>query len=81
MTSQELENWQASQIGKQCPKHSGHILKNGKYGIWCGVKTAFGYCNGTWPTDEWLKEERNGQHAYDKEVKDGNLIQEKFINE
>lgn len=61
ITQEELKAWQEYQIGKPCTKHPTHILKDGKYGLWCGVKTAFGWCNGDWPTEEWLKNLRNNK--------------------
>ena len=58
ITRDELAAWQAYQIGKSCTEHPNHILKDGKYGLWCGVKTAFGWCNGAWPSEEFLEKLR-----------------------
>lgn len=56
LTREQLTKWQEHIIGKRCQKHPTHTVKEGKYGLWCGVKTAFGWCDGGWPTEEWLKE-------------------------
>lgn len=53
-----LEAWRAYQIGKECPKHPGMLIKKGKYGNWDGVKTAFGWCDGGSPTDEFINNYR-----------------------
>jgi hypothetical protein len=63
ITRSELNAWQQYQIGKPCAKHPGHIIKNGRFGLWCGVKTAFGWCDGGWPTEEWLASFRKEQHV------------------
>jgi hypothetical protein len=54
----ELAAWQDEQIGKPCPKHPNHKIKRGKWVNWCGVKTAFGWCDGGWPTEEWINNYR-----------------------
>ena len=54
ITREEIAAWQAYQLGKPCAKHPAHIIKNGKYGLYCGTKTAFGWCDGGWPTEAWL---------------------------
>ena len=58
ITKQELNAWQEYLPGHFCPKHPSKIIKNGKYGLWCGTKTAFGWCDGGMPTDSWLAKYR-----------------------
>lgn len=53
-TKQEIEEWEKHLVGKECPIHSNMKIKNGKFGLWCGTKTSFGWCNGGWPTEEFI---------------------------
>ena len=63
ITEQELRAWEKYQIGKPCPNHLDHIIQQGKYGNWCGVKTSFGWCDGGWPSEQWLLNYRKETHA------------------
>ena len=56
MTTQELDAWQEYLVGKPCPKHPHTIIKNGKFGLWCGNKTELRtWCDGGFPTKEFLE--------------------------
>jgi len=61
VTRQELEAWQTFLVGKACPKHPAYTIREGKFGLWCGVKTAFGWCDGSWPSEEWLNNYRSAK--------------------
>ncbi len=53
MLGNDLRAWQKWMIGKQCPKHPQSILRNARYGLWCGNKTEWGVgCDGGFPSDE-----------------------------
>ncbi len=64
VTREEITAWEKHCIGKPCPNHPTHIMKEGKYGMWCGVKTDLGnWCSCSWPSEEWLinyRKEHNG---------------------
>ena len=56
MTGDELRHWQDWIVGKPCPKHPQSLIKDGKWGNWCGNKTDLGtWCDGGWPTEEYKK--------------------------
>jgi hypothetical protein len=56
MTVNEWNEMLDSQIGKTCIKH-GTIIKQGKYGNWCGQKDDLGrWCAG-YPDNEDRKEQ------------------------
>ena len=55
ITRQQLDKWTDWLVGKSCPKHPQSLIKKGCYGNWCGNKDSFGYCDGGWPTEEFLK--------------------------
>lgn len=52
ITEEEYYDWFANQVGKPCEKH-GSIIKDGKYGYWCGNKDELGHwCTGNdYPSD------------------------------
>lgn len=54
LTREEIGAWQDYQIGKACTKHPLQTIKKGRFGNWCGTKTAFGWCDGGWPTEEFI---------------------------
>lgn len=54
LTRNELDKWQDDLVGKSCPKHPENIIKRGQWGNWCGHKDKFGWCDGGFPTEEWL---------------------------
>lgn len=55
MTEKELEQWCNHLIGKACPKHPNRIIKEGRYGLWCGAKDEMDrWCDGGSPTKEFL---------------------------
>ncbi len=64
-TRKEIDAWDEYLLGKDCPVHPNAKIKQGKYGLWCGIKTENGWCNGGWPTEEWInnyRKENNGQN-------------------
>ena len=60
LTREQLEKWQEYLVGKDCPKHPGHIIKDGKYGLWCGIHEFNGWCDGGFCTQEWLDNLKKG---------------------
>lgn len=55
LTPQILKAWAKYEIGKPCRKHPEYIVKNGKYGNWCGAKDDLGrWCNGSMPTPDFI---------------------------
>lgn len=62
MTRKELEAWTDYLVGKPCPKHPHSLIKNARYGLYCGNKDEYGTgCNGGWPTTEFLTNLRKKQ--------------------
>jgi hypothetical protein len=67
MNRKDLTAWSDYLVGKQCPLHPHRIIKEGKWGLYCGEKDKFGvWCNGGWPNQEFinnLRKETNVQQA------------------
>jgi len=63
-TNKELEAWAEYEVGKPCAKHPSHTIKKGKWGNWCGQRLPNGtWCNGSWPTNEFLATLRKESHV------------------
>lgn len=58
ISREELDKWTDWLVGKPCPKHPNMIIQRGRYGNWCKVKTAFGWCDGGFPTEAYINELR-----------------------
>lgn len=55
----ELEAWWKYSVNKPCPLHPKKLIKSGRWGNWCGDKNEIGtYCNGGFPTEEWINKLR-----------------------
>lgn len=62
MLRSELEKWQEHLVGKACPIHTGRLIRNGKFGLWCGAKDDFGrWCDGGSVSQEFLTNLRKEQ--------------------
>ena len=47
ITHKQHDDFLKAQIGKECQFHPGRIIKDGKWGNWCGGKTEVGtWCEG-----------------------------------
>ena len=55
MNESELNQWTKHIIGKPCPYHPNRVVKDGKWGIWCGGKDELGRWCSPDPTREFLE--------------------------